>query len=165
MSLSVRDEVEADHEAIAGLTGRAFDTTPHSDGSEVAIVERLRELGHMTLSLVASLDGAIVGHVAFSPVSVSDASGNWYGLGPISVEPERQKSGIGSALIKAGFERLRQLGAEGCVLVGDPAYYSRFGFSNDGRVQYLDVPSQYVQWVAFGSDLPAGELIYSPAFG
>ena len=125
----IRDERPEDVDAIRNLTARAFAGMPYSDGTESAIVDRLREAGTLTLSLVAAMDGAVVGHVAFSPVAISDGSKDWFGLGPISVEPQHQREGIGSALVDAGLSRLKALGARGCVLVGDPGYYGRFGFS------------------------------------
>jgi len=88
----------------------------------------LRKAGALTISLAAEQDGEIVGHVAVSAVSMSDGSADWYGLGPISVTPERQRKGIGSGLMQAALRLLRERSPAGCVLVGDPAYYARFGF-------------------------------------
>ena len=107
----LRPERDRDIDAIRALTQTAFRTAPHADGTEHLIIDRLRAAGALTLSLVAEADGAIVGHVAFSPVAVSDGSEGWYGLGPISVDPARQGEGIGGKLIREGLEGLKALGA------------------------------------------------------
>lgn len=106
----------------------------------------------------------IVGHVAFSPVTVSDGSAGWYGLGPISVDPARQGEGIGGRLIGEGLQRLRALGATGCVLLGDPAYYTRFGFAADPKLVLDGVPPEYFMRVAFSPVYGEGTVSYHPAF-
>ena len=160
----LRPEREGDIDAIRTLTETAFRTAPHADGTEHLIIDRLRAAGALTLSLVAEADGAIVGHVAFSPVAVSDGSEGWYGLGPISVDPARQGEGIGGKLIGEGLERLKALGATGCVLLGDPAYYSRFGFTPDPRLTLDGVPPEYFMRVAFSPVYGAGSVSYHPGF-
>ncbi len=137
---------------------------PFSNGSEAPIIDRLREDGDLVLSLVAVDGDAIVGHIAFSPVTVGESDAGWYGLGPVSVRPDLQRRGIGSHLVTEGLDRIRKMGAKGCVLVGDPAYYSRFGFRSDGDLTYADVPAEYVQWMAFGTHRARGALKYAPAF-
>jgi putative acetyltransferase len=82
------------------------------------------------VSLVAEVDDRVVGHIAFSPVTISDDTANWYGLGPISVLPEPQRQGIGKALMVEGLTRLKNLEAGGGCLVGHPEYYRKFGFDN-----------------------------------
>ena len=160
----LRPEREGDIDAIRMLTETAFRTAPHADGTEHLIIDRLRAAGVLTLSLVAEADGTIVGHVAFSPVSLSDGSRGWYGLGPISVDPSRQGEGIGGKLIGEGLERLKALGATGCVLLGDPAYYSRFGFKPDPRLTLDGVPPEYFMRVAFSPVYGAGSVSYHPGF-
>ena len=160
----LRPEREGDIDAIRTLTETAFRTAPHADGTEHLIIDRLRAAGALTLSLVAEADGTIVGHVAFSPVSLSDGSRGWYGLGPISVDPSRQGEGIGGKLIGEGLERLKALGATGCVLLGDPAYYSRFGFKPDPRLTLDGVPPEYFMRVAFSPVYGAGSVSYHPGF-
>ena len=160
----LRPEREGDIDAIRTLTETAFRTAPHADGTEHLIIDRLRAAGALTLSLVAEADGTIVGHVAFSPVSLSDGSRGWYGLGPISVDPARQGEGIGGKLIGEGLERLKALGATGCVLLGDPAYYSRFGFTPDPRLTLDGVPPEYFMRVAFSPVYGAGSVSYHPGF-
>ncbi|MEO0714785.1 MAG: N-acetyltransferase [Pseudomonadota bacterium] len=159
--MRIRLETHADHAAIYAITQAAFAPMPFSDGNEADCVDRLRADGDLTLSLVAEEGADIVGHVAFSPVFLNDRPGGWYGLGPISVAPHRQKQGIGGALIADGLGRLSEIGAKGCVLIGDPAYYGRFGFVGDGRLTYRDLPVDVVQWRALGSDVPSGVLRYS----
>ena len=162
--MNIRPERIEDIDAIRTLTETAFKTAPRADGTEHLIIDRLRAAGALTLSLVAEADGAIVGHVAFSPVTVSDGSANWYGLGPISVDPARQGEGIGGKLIGEGLERLKALGATGCVLLGDPAYYSRFGFTPDTRLTLDGVPPEYFMRVAFSPVYGAGSVSYHPGF-
>lgn len=160
----VRPEREDDIDAIRALTERAFRTAPHADGTEHLIIDRLRAAGALTLSLVAEEGGAIVGHVAFSPVSVSDGSAGWYGLGPISVDPSRQGGGIGGGLVREGLARLEALGAAGCVLLGDPAYYGRFGFEPDPKLTLDGVPPEYFMRVAFSPVYGEGTVSYHPGF-
>lgn len=162
---TIRPETPADIEVIRALTEAAFRNAPHSDQTEAVIVHRLRETGAMTLSLVAARpDGTILGHVAFSPVSVESGEADWYGLGPISVWPQFQRQGIGTALVRDGLRRLEALGAKGCVLLGDPAFYGRFGFTSDEALTYRGLPAQYVQRLVMAPPAPKGELTYHPAF-
>ena len=166
MAWTIRDERPGDEAAIAALTAAAFHDVEHSDGSESAIVERLRAAGDLAISLVAeNLDRAVIGHVAFSPVAISDGTPRWYGLGPCSVIPLRQRAGIGSALISEGIERLRQMDAGGCVVLGDPAYYRRFGFGHDPALTYPGPPPEYFQRLVLSGPAPQGTVSYAPAFG
>jgi len=160
--LEIRTERSGDEGRIYKVTETAFKPMPYSDGSEPDCVEQLRADGDLTVSLVAELDDVIIGHIAFSPVFFDGIYQNWFGLGPVSVWPDNQKQGVGSALINEGLERIKQLGAKGCVLIGDPGYYQRFGFLNDGRITYRDLASEYVQWLSFGEEKPSGILTYSP---
>lgn len=161
----VRAERPSDRAAIRALVTSAFADHPNSDGRESAIVDALRANGELTLSLVAEENGAIVGHIAFSPVKISDGSQGWFGLGPVSVEPTRQKSGIGSALIEAGLAQLGGSGAMGVVLMGDPAFYGRFGFAHDPSLVYPGPPPQFFQRLVLGGVAPTGTVTYAPAFG
>ena len=166
-ALTIRDETSADIDAIFALTAAAFAPMPFSDGSEPHIINRLRTDGDLTLSLVAEINGEIVGQITFSPVSL-DGLADWYGLGPVAVDTDWQRgqkgTNIGSALIHAGLSRLKALGANGCVLIGNPDYYSRFGFRSGG-LTYGEVPGEYVQWLSFGDDVPRGEIRYAQGFG
>lgn len=161
-----REERPGDIAAIDAVVRAAFDGHPHSDGSEPAIVERLRHDGDLTLSLVIEDGDRVIGHVAFSPVRCS-APGRWFGLGPVAVSPDCQRQGLGRALIAEGLQRLRGLGAAGCVVMGDPAYYGRFGFETDERFVYPGAPAEYFTRLAFTplDDAAGGPVAYAPAFG
>lgn len=164
MITAVREESPSDIEAIHAVTIAAFKDAPHTAHTEQFIVDALRKSGALFLSLVAEQAGSIVGHVAVSPVTVSDGSSHWYGLGPISVIPELQGQGIGSLLMKEALQRLQDKGAAGCVLLGDPAYYSRFGFKPTPELVLPDVPPEYFQALAFKPPLPHGIVTYHEAF-
>ncbi len=160
----IRPEQPADIAAIHALTREAFLNAPHTDHTEHLIVDALREAGALSVSLVAEADGQIVGHIAFSPVSISDGSTHWFGLGPVSVLPACQGRGIGRQLVASGLERLRALGAAGCVVLGEPAYYGRFGFAADPTLVLKDVPPAYFQALAFTPLQASGEVAYHAAF-
>lgn len=162
--MNIRNERSADVTAIKELTKAAFKDAPHSDHVEHLIVEALRSSGKLSISLVAEIDGMIVGHVAVSPVSISDGTDGWYGLGPISVVPRCQRKGIGSQLMKSALDKLKELEALGCVLLGDPNYYSRFGFKADMDLIFPGVPPEYFQALAFGASMPKGEVTYHESF-
>lgn len=160
----IRNERPGDEDAIHGLTLAAFEPMAFSDGTEAPIIRSLRASGDLTLSLVAEENGAIVGHIAFSPVTIDGIHDNWFGLGPVSVRPGMQRQGIGKALILKGLEMLRERGARGCALIGNPRIYSRVGFESDGRLSYGNLASSYVQRILFSGPAPHGELKFSPAF-
>jgi putative acetyltransferase len=161
---TIRSEAPGDAGAIRDLTRDAFRTAPHSDGTEAGIVGALRADGALTVSLVAVQGSEIVGHVAFSPVSIGDAAG-CYGLGPISVRPDLQRQGVGQALVLAGLERLRTLDAAGCVLLGDPGWYARLGLVSDPAVWYGERPSPDFQHLVLKGPPAKGEARYHAAFG
>ncbi|EJT05602.1 N-acetyltransferase [Rhizobium sp. CCGE 510] len=160
----IRDETLDDIDAIHDLTSTAFKPMPYSNGTEAEIVRRLRAAGDLTISLVAEQDGEILGHIAFSPVTIDGAHAGWFGLGPISVKPERQRQGIGKALIVRGAELLKDMGASGCALIGNPHIYGRVGFSSDGQLKYLDLDTRLVQRIVFRGSPPSGTLQFAPAF-
>lgn len=162
--LAVRAETAGDAEAIGELTETAFRDAPHSSHTEHFIVAALRRAGQLTVSLVAEEGGAIVGHVAISPVAISSGATAWYGLGPISVVPTHQKRGIGSALMEAALAELRRLDGRGCVVLGDPGYYGRFGFRSEPTLALPGVPQAYFQALALVGDVPAGTVKYHEAF-
>ena len=127
MTTTIRAEIPSDEDAIEQVTRRAFLSHPHSHQTEQFIIRALRADHALSVSLVAEDAGRIVGHLALSPVTISDGAAGWYGLGPISVEPELQRRGIGRALMQKGLAELRKIGASECVLVGDPSFYIHFG--------------------------------------
>jgi putative acetyltransferase len=118
----------------------------------------------LTVSLVAEMDGRVVGHIAFSPVVMSDGSPGWYGLGPVSVLPEYQAQGIGGALIQEGLSRLKGLGARGCCLVGHPEYYKRFGFRNPRGLVHEGVPEDVFFAMSFDGHIPQGIVEFHEGF-
>lgn len=160
----IRDECPGDEEAIQDLILAAFEPMPFSNGSEASMIQWLRNSGDLTLSLVAEEEGEIVGHIAFSPVTIEGHHDKWFGLGPVSVKPEKQRQGIGSSLILKGLELLKARGARGCALIGDPDLYGRVGFESDGKLQYKGLSSQFVQRIVFSGPAPSGKLAFAPAF-
>ncbi|GAB2601317.1 N-acetyltransferase [Ramlibacter solisilvae] len=164
MTPKIRNETPSDAAAIEAVTIAAFLTAPHTSHTEQFIVGALRDAGALTMSLVAELDGVVVGHVAVSSVSVTDGSSGWFGVGPLSVLPKHQGRGIGSLLMHEALQLLRERGAAGCVVLGDPAYYKRFGFRTEPTLLLPSVPPEYFQAVAFQSAPPCGTVAYHEAF-
>ena len=164
MKLKIRSEEKGDIDAIEKVTIEAFLNAPHTDNTEQYIIRCLRNSGALSISLVAESQGQIVGHVAISPVTISDGAKGWFGLGPISVSPNIQRSGVGSELMRSALEALKDTGASGCVLLGDPSYYSRFGFRSESCLVLPDVPPEYFQAIQFSGLLPRGKITYHEAF-
>lgn len=165
MGVVIRDERENDRAAVRAVHLAAF-----PGPQEAALVDALRVDADPVISLVAELDGAVVGHILFSPVSlVGEIEPLRLGLAPLGVLPDEQGRGIGAALIEAGLERCRDLGAVGVVLLGDPGYYARFGFvagSIFGLV-YEPVgehPAFQALELAPDGFGPGGRVDYHPAF-
>ncbi|WP_379548410.1 GNAT family N-acetyltransferase [Qipengyuania sp. DSG2-2] len=166
MQISIRQERPGDERAIRTLTDAAFKDMPFSDGDEGPLVEKLREDGDLVLSLVAVDDGgSIVGHIGFSPITIEQASGPWFQLSPVSVVPAHQHSGIGSALIEEGARQMAERGAHGIALVGNPAYYGRFGFILEHEVTLSQQMDPVLQIKTLQGDPPSGQLTLAPAFG
>jgi len=160
----IRKETQSDIEAITQVTIAAFRTLPMSNHTEQFIIKALRTAGALTLSLVAEIGGNIVGHIAFSPVTISDGAKDWYGLGPVSVLPEYQKQGIGKSLINEGLSLLKQMGGRGCALVGDPNYYIRFGFKNFPELVHEGVPQEVFLALPFSEKIPQGIVVFHEGF-
>lgn len=160
----IRNETDADADAIADFTIAAFSTLPISNHTEQFIIAALRAAKALTVSLVAEIDGRVLGHIAFSPVAMSDGSPGWYGLGPVSVLPDYQRLGIGGALIQQGLSRLKKLGARGCCLVGHPDYYRRFGFENIRGLGLEGVPQDVFFVMSFDGHMPQGGVEFHEAF-
>ena len=160
----IRNETASDIEAIFNVTKAAFENHPISRQTEQFIVNALRAANALTISLVAEVGGKVVGHIAFSPVTISDGSCDWYGLGPISVLPEYQKQGVGKALMHKGLSLLKALGAEGCALAGDPNYYERFGFKSLPELSHEGVPQEYFLALAFGKNKAHGVVTFHEGF-
>ncbi len=160
----IRNETDADVGTITEVTIAAFKTLEISNHTEQFIIEALRAAKALTLSLVAEVDGRVVGHIAFSPVAISDGTKNWYGLGPVSVLPEYQRRGIGKALIQEGLSRLRKLSAKGCCLVGHPEYYRKFGFTNISGLVHEGVPQEVFFALSFDGHIPQGIVTFHEEF-
>jgi putative acetyltransferase len=137
------------------LTRAAFDRAAHSNQTEAKIVDILRADGALSLSLVATEAGHVLGHAAFSPVTFEGSAGGWYGLGPVSVWPSRQRRGVGQALIRDGLRSLQAMPAAGCAVLGEPGYYGRFRFENDRALFYGDAAPGYFQRLVLNG--PAAE--------
>jgi putative acetyltransferase len=167
-AVRIRPEAPGDREAIRAVEFAAFENDPHrAPGSppvEHRIVDALRDAGALALSLVAEGDDGVVGHVAFSPVRIDARQVGWFGLGPVAVRPDRQGRGIGATLIRHGIEAMRDRGARGLVLVGEPAYYHRFGFRACPGLMVEGVPPEYFMCLPFGPPPPRGGLTYHEAF-
>ena len=127
-------------------------------------MDALRVNGVLSVALVAEVEDAIVGHIAFSPVEIDAAPSAWYGLGPVSVIPEQQGKGIGAALVRAGVEAMRARGGEGIVLLGAPAYYQRFGFAAHPGLTLPDVPPEYFMGLTLAGNWAQGVVSYHPSF-
>lgn len=164
MNLVVRPEGPVDAAAIRAVTVAAFLDATQGDHGEQFIIDALRAADALTLSLVAEIDGTVVGHVAISPVAISDGRSGWFGLGPISVTPAHQQQGIGSRLVRDALRRLRDSGAAGCVVLGDPDFYSRFGFKPEANLVLPGVPPEHFQSFSFDPQVPCGIVSYHPAF-
>lgn len=164
-SLLIRNEKLEDAAVITELTAAAFATLAVSDHTEQYVILALRKAGALTVSLVADMEGGVVGHIAFSPVTISDGTPGWYGLGPVSVQPKLQRQGIGTAMIETGLARLRELGAHGCCLVGHPDYYPRFGFRNTADLNVAGVPPEVFFALSFDGHTPHGVVTFHEGFG
>ena len=162
--MHIRAELANDIPQIHALTQAAFLTAAHTSHTEHLIVDALRQAEALSVSLVAEEAGQIVGHVAVSPVHISSGAEHWYGLGPVSVLPEIQGLGIGSRLIRAALPQLQTLSAHGCVVLGEPEYYQRFGFKSEPSLVLADVPAEYFMALSFNENLPSGEVTYHAAF-
>jgi putative acetyltransferase len=160
----IRAETPPDVVAIDELTRQAFATHPHSRQTEHLIVRALRAANALAVSLVAERSGQLVGHIAFSPLTLSNGSPGWFGVGPVSVLPSAQKQGIGRSLIEHGLSLMRERGAVGCALVGEPSFYGRFGFSNHPALSLAGVPQEYFLALPFDGTAPHAAVTFHAAF-
>lgn len=164
MNIQINDEQKTDIQALEEVIKAAFLNAEHTSHTEHLIVKSLRKSCQLTVSILAVENEKIVGHIAISPVMISSGETEWYGLGPISVLPEKQGLGIGSLLMQTALARLKQLGAQGCVVLGNPDYYSRFGFQAYPKLYLEGVPPEYFQALSFHRHIPQGQVVYHAAF-
>lgn len=164
MNPVIRPETPADQVAIHNITKRAFAPMTYADGNEQDLIDRFRDAGVLAISLVAELDGAVVGQVTFTEAFAADGSPGWYALGPVAVEPQLQDRHIGSKLIETGLTKLRERDAAGCVLTGDPAYYCRFGFRPVPDLCPDGEPAAYYQILPLRVTAPDSVIAFHPLF-
>lgn len=160
----IRKEQNTDIDAITEVTIAAFKNHPISRQTEHFIVKALRKGNALTISLVAEINGRVVGHIAFSPITISDGTKDWYGMGPVSVLPNHQKQGIGKALISEGLSLVKTMMAQGCALVGDPDYYNKFGFKNYPEMIHEGIPQKFFLALPFAERIPKGIATFHDAF-
>ena len=160
----IRNETPSDIETIEQITKTAFEHDSFSCQTEHFTIRDLREADALTLSLVTEIDGRIVGHIAFSPVTISDGTLNWHCLGPVSVLPDYQGCGIGMALVRKGLALLDSMGGKGCVLVGLPIYHYRFGFRNYPGLIHEGIPWEVFSVLPLAGRVPNGMVERHPAF-
>jgi putative acetyltransferase len=160
----IRNETDADAGTITEVTIAAFKTLEISHHTEQFVIEALRAAKALTVSLVAEVDGRVIGHIAFSPVTLSDGTRDWYGLGPVSVLPECQRKGTGKALVQEGLLRLKALNAQGCCLVGHPDYYRKLGFKNIPGLVHEGVPQEVFLALSFDGHTPQGTVTFHEGF-
>ena len=164
----VRPEEDRDHLAIYAITSAAFD-----GGEEADLIDRLRQTADPFISLVAEVEGRVVGHILFTPVSFTGPAGASPGIGlaPMAVAPGLQRRGIGSALVERGLEACREAGHQAAVVLGHPEYYPRFGFdraSAHGIRWEIEVPDEafmVLELVPGALEGRSGVVHYHPEFG
>ncbi len=160
----IRKEENKDLEAIIQVTIAAFENHPFSRQTEQFIINALRAAGALSISLVAEINGQVVGHIAFSPIAISDGTKNWHGMGPVSVLPDHQKQGIGKALVNEGLSLLKGMNGQGCALVGPPEYYNKFGFKNHPEMIHEGIPQEVFLVLPFNEKKSKGIVTFHKAF-
>ena len=160
----VRPESAFDKDNIYHLTQRAFQGKSYSDGDEQDLVDALRNQGALTLSLVATQSDVIIGHVAFSPAFAENRAEGWYTLGPISVDPNKQRQGIGGMLIRGGLTRLVAMQARGCIVLGDTGYYTRHDFVPRPDLAPNGEPQAHYMVQSLDGHVPTTVVSFHPAF-
>lgn len=163
--LNIRPETVHDLEAIRAVHKAAFAHHPFSHQTEHLIVDALRADGALAVSLVAEVNKNVVGHIAASLITIDGKQLPWYILGPLGILPAMQRQGIGKQLVENCLKYLRAIGAKGCVLVGDPAYYNRFGFRHHSELHLPGIPEEFLLCLPMTNDMPHGIIKYHAAFG
>jgi putative acetyltransferase len=164
LEVLIRNETDADVSTITEVTVAAFKTLDISNHTEQFIIEALRAAGALTISLVAEIGGCLAGHIAFSPMKIWDGTQNWCVLGPISVLPEYQRQGIGNILTKEGLKTFKDMGAQGCCLVGHPEYYKKCGFKNVSGLVCEGAPQEVFSVLSFDGDIPQRTVTFHEGF-
>lgn len=164
MELHIRAEQAADIERIAEIIQAASQKYPHSNHTDHVLIDNLRREQALFLSLVAEVEGRVIGYIGFSEVEISDESMGWFCLASLAVSPERQGKGIGSALVREGLAALRRQGANGCVVLGEPSYYRRFGFLNDPELVLEEASQENFLVLPFNQTGTRGVVTYHSAF-
>lgn len=160
----IRSENPSDIEVIDEVTKAAFEDSSYGQQTEHLTVNDLRAAGALTVSFVAEVDGRVVGHIAFSPVTISDGTQNWYGLGPVSVLPDYQGRRICTDLVVKGLSLLKSIGGKGCALVGLPTFFYRFGFKNQPKLTHEGTPEEVFVTMALAGETPTGTVEFHNAF-
>jgi putative acetyltransferase len=162
LPMTIRPETREDYPAVHDLVRRACRE------NEARLVDMLRGLPEFVpaLSLVAEMDGRVVGHILFTPTETT-TGGTVLALAPVAVDPPFQRQGIGSALVLAGLAESRRLGYGAVIVVGHPDYYPGFGFSparEKGFEAPFPVPDEAFMALEFRPGTPGGTVLYSSAF-
>jgi len=161
----IRDEAPGDVDQIRRLVDAAFESSGESD-----LIASLRSDASPLISLVAEEAGSVIGHILFSPVTIGDRDALLFGLAPMAVSPGRQRNGVGSALVREGLSRCRNLSAAGVVVLGHAAYYPRFGFTKAadfGISSEYEVPDEIFMAIECTEGSLGGiegQVRYHPAF-
>ena len=161
MKWKIRQEQIGDEAVIADVTRAAFAGKAYADGNEDELPAKLRDAGALILSLVAVNGKTVIGHVALSPAKVGDAK--WLAVGPVSVVPDHQSKGIGSALVNHAVAVAQAYGRGGVVLEGDSAFYSRLGFVQSDALTHQGKPSRHLQAIPFDGEA-AGDVEFHRVF-
>ncbi len=161
--MSIRTATPRDRDAIRLVEEHAF-----GQQAEAGLVDALVAEGDAVVELVAEEDGHVVGHVLFSRLYVENEGKEFpaVALAPLAVEPSMHRSGIGGALVREAHLRLKQAGETLAIVLGEPAYYGRFGYAHERASGFeSDYQCEALQALAWGDAPETGRLIYATAFG
>jgi putative acetyltransferase len=160
----IRLEEPRDITTVQDVIRRAFAPMPFGDDNDQHLTNKFRAAGELSLSLVAEKDGVIVGHVALTPAVHESGAAGWFALGPLAVEPDLQRKGIGTALIAEAKVWLAGRGAAGCIVMGDTNYYPRHGFMPTPESAPPNEPAAYFMVLAMQRQIPPGRFAFHPLF-
>lgn len=165
----IRPETNREAPIIEAVILMAFKDHPHQDlqkGTvEHLIVYKLRQQNALTLSLIAVENNSIIGHIAFSPITINGTQQDWFVMAPVSVLPDYQNKGIGSQLIEEGLKLLKERNANGCVVLGEPNFYTRFGFQQQSTLSLENAPQEYFMAKTLNAkEIPTGKVELHSAF-